>query len=228
MFKHGYRRVGKQCRERFDFFPYESCSTHLDRFDPIFPQCCMSSWFNRLDPAVRTDPWTPEEDAIILSLHGKIGNKWTEIASHLQGRPPNAVKNRWHSTLGRRAGLQTTAALERSCETGSISSRGRKRSRSMSDSIAPSDSRPHMEPASLDEQHETRALEILPLEDSGSPPSPAGIDPLSHSTHDHTTHLAIYSGENLSPPPSIMELSTLPREEYVVTGFHRSHSSKFI
>jgi hypothetical protein len=68
-------RTGKQCRER---------------------------WLNQLSPEVRKDSWTEEEDRIILDAHSRLGNKWVAISKLLEGRPANAVKNRWNSTLHRR------------------------------------------------------------------------------------------------------------------------------
>jgi hypothetical protein len=70
----GIKRLGKQCRER---------------------------WYNHLSPEVRKDPWTDEEDKIIIDAHNKFGSKWTAISSLLKGRTPNAIKNRWNSTLKR-------------------------------------------------------------------------------------------------------------------------------
>lgn len=69
-------RLGKQCRER---------------------------WYNHLDPSILRQPWSIEEDHILCTVHQQTGNKWAEIAKHLPGRPPNAIKNRWNSTLKKRA-----------------------------------------------------------------------------------------------------------------------------
>jgi len=72
--EYNIRRLGKQCRER---------------------------WYNHLSPDVRKDPWTKEEDKIIVDAYDKLGSKWTTISYMLKGRTPNAIKNRWNSTLKR-------------------------------------------------------------------------------------------------------------------------------
>jgi len=75
--QHMPGRIGKQCRERY---------------------------FNHLAPDVRKESWSPEEDEAIIRAHSTWGNKWTLIAKILSnGRPPNAIKNRWNSSLKKRA-----------------------------------------------------------------------------------------------------------------------------
>jgi hypothetical protein len=68
-------RIGKQCRER---------------------------WRNHLDPDNNREPWTPEEDALLIQLHEQHGNQWVKIATLMRGRSDNHIKNRWNSTLRKR------------------------------------------------------------------------------------------------------------------------------
>ena len=56
------KREGKQCRER---------------------------WINFLSPDIRREPWTPNEDLLLLDTHQKIGNQWAQIAKEIRGRTEN-------------------------------------------------------------------------------------------------------------------------------------------
>ncbi|KAI7989469.1 Transcription factor RAX2 [Camellia lanceoleosa] len=70
--KAGLRRCGKSCRLR---------------------------WLNYLRPDIKHGGFTEEEDNIICTLYTKLGSRWSVIASHLQGRTDNDVKNHWNTKL---------------------------------------------------------------------------------------------------------------------------------
>jgi hypothetical protein len=63
---------------------------------------CRDRWMNHLNPEVNQNPWTPEEDTILIRLHALYGNKWRIIASMMRGRTDNQVKNRWNTVLKKR------------------------------------------------------------------------------------------------------------------------------
>ena len=65
-------RTGKQCRER---------------------------WHNQLNPLLKKQRWSIQEEWVLFILHQTIKNRWAEITNVLLGRSDNSIKNYWNSTL---------------------------------------------------------------------------------------------------------------------------------
>ncbi|KAJ8446815.1 hypothetical protein Cgig2_016125 [Carnegiea gigantea] len=68
---------------------------------------CRLRWANHLRPDLKKGAFTPEEEACIIELHAKMGNKWARMAAELPGRTDNEIKNYWNTRIKRlqRAGL---------------------------------------------------------------------------------------------------------------------------
>lgn len=56
---------------------------------------CKERWENYLSPDINRDPWTQEEDDLLIEKQKEIGSRWVTIAKFFNHRTDAAVKNRF-------------------------------------------------------------------------------------------------------------------------------------
>nr|QSD99738.1 MYB family transcription factor [Melilotus albus] len=65
---------------------------------PRTGKSCRLRWVNKLRPNLKTGcKFSAEEERVVIELQGQFGNKWAKIATYLEGRTDNDVKNFWSS-----------------------------------------------------------------------------------------------------------------------------------
>lgn len=77
--------VSKELKKKFNFFKTG--------------KQCRERWNNNLSPEINKESWTAEEEKILFDLHKVYGNKWSVIATELEGRTDNSTKNHFYSIV---------------------------------------------------------------------------------------------------------------------------------
>lgn len=58
------------------------------------PRQCRERWNNYLNPNLRHDQWSPEEDMLLMQKYKELGTKWRKISLFFHNRSDNALRNR--------------------------------------------------------------------------------------------------------------------------------------
>jgi myb proto-oncogene protein len=105
-------RLLRAVREE-DVIPTNNWTAVAKRVPGRTAKQCRERWSLCLDPAIKRDHWTPEEDERLMQLHSIYGNNWTAIAKEMEGRTALAVKCHVHSLerCRRRAWTQAEDAV---------------------------------------------------------------------------------------------------------------------
>jgi len=74
---------------------------------------CKERWSNYLSPEISAQPWTEEEDQLLLRKVGELGPKWVQMTAFFQKRTDSNLKNRWFVLMRRaRKATQQKTDLE--------------------------------------------------------------------------------------------------------------------
>ena len=63
------------------------------------PRQCRERWRNYLNPTLKNEEWTLDEDIILVQKYKEYGSRWSKIAKFLRGRSVNSLRNRWQALL---------------------------------------------------------------------------------------------------------------------------------
>lgn len=60
------------------------------------PKQCRDRWVNYLQPSLKFEPWTDEEDRLLVSLVNSYGTHFAQMKKNFPNRSTNSLKNRWY------------------------------------------------------------------------------------------------------------------------------------
>ncbi|XP_057805511.1 transcription factor DUO1 [Salvia miltiorrhiza] len=116
---------------------------------------CRLRWVNKLRPDLKTGmKFSADEERTVIDLQAQFGNKWAKIATYLQGRTDNDVKNFWSSRQKRLARILHTS-------TAPSSSKSHKTTKHLQ--TPPFDFIPSLKATKLEEEFAASSMETVPF-----------------------------------------------------------------
>ena len=71
---------------------------------------CRDRWTYYLSPNNNLEPFSIEEDKMIVEKVNQLGTKWSIISKEMPGRSDNSIKNRWYSKLRSKCNIDDNGA----------------------------------------------------------------------------------------------------------------------
>ena len=88
-------REDEQLRQAINQVGFKNWSVVADMVPGRTGKQCRERWFGMLNPELAKEDWTPEEDQLLIRLHGEYGNSWAKIAEFMPRRSRISLRNRW-------------------------------------------------------------------------------------------------------------------------------------
>ena len=63
------------------------------------PKQCRERWHNHLNPNIKKDSWSLQEEMVLFIINRDHGNRWKELTAILECRSDNNIKNHWNSIM---------------------------------------------------------------------------------------------------------------------------------
>lgn len=76
-------------------FSTKDWKTIAEHMFPRTARQCRERWTNYVNPMLSKDPWSKEEDLLLIEKHNEFGNRWKLIERYFPGRSKNNIKHRW-------------------------------------------------------------------------------------------------------------------------------------
>lgn len=152
---------------------------------------CRLRWLNSLRPDLKRSKITPEEESLIIELHGSWGNRWSRIAQYLPGRTDNEIKNYWRKRIKKKMNLQAdsgssdmdadnTVRLERSIGSHCLTTLSQRL--------------PDLDSAEPSTSFRTQTTEEIAVQTKKTPYLQDDISPSSEEDYEHGLHGEIRHG----------------------------------
>lgn len=78
------------------------------------PKQCRDRWRNYADPRLRHDPWSREEDELLMRKYAEIGSRWTTMVAYFDNRSANDIRYRYMKITRTQKGYTTSSQISES------------------------------------------------------------------------------------------------------------------
>jgi hypothetical protein len=86
----------KKLRSLVDSIDNVGWNAVADEMDGKNPRQCRERWINYLAPNLKTEPWTADEDSLLMDKYCELGGRWVQITHFFPNRTDCMVKNRFN------------------------------------------------------------------------------------------------------------------------------------